>query len=825
MPLVAPPLPTTESTESAETAENALSPLPSPLGQVLRRTNWYLLIPLMTMLLFASAMGVILWTLHTRELQQQQDALQRDLAWLQQKTRLSLLNQQDQLLLFARDIGKNPYNETTQQITAQALLRDNQEIAFVTWLDPERRPHWALPETSSFTARLQESTDKPLEAAIRSTFELARRTHRPAFTPLLHDAWQRPHLIFALPIFRNNEYLGILATVYSLDNLLRHQVPDELTKHYKFTITDNQHHLLSHTTSQELHPGSPYAEFALEPLPTGFNLGATAFPPRSNLANNMLLWLVIGLSCLVLWSLWSLWRHIYRRFEAQQALLAETAFRRAMENSMTVGMRALDMEGRIIYVNPAFCRMTGWESSELVGQTPPFSYWAQNDYADMQRFLDMTLSGRAPLAGYEVRLQHRGGTLFYARMYVAPLIDGSGKQTGWISSMTDITEPKRVREELTAAHERFMTVLESLEAAVSVLAPDKGELLFANRYYQLLFDDSARGHLELSGADLDEMQRSSDAVDFVDGLAGLPAAALIRHTSDAREVFLPSQNKWFEVRRRYIQWVDGYLAQMIIATDITSRRMAEDMARQHEERLQFTSRLTTMGEMASSLAHELNQPLAAINNYCMGAVARIKSGRSMDEILPALEKASAQAVRAGTIIQRIRSFVKRSEPQRREVSLYDIVDDAVGLAEIEAIRRGIRIVKDLPSYLPHIFVDPVLIEQVLVNLLKNAAEAMQDHALMVPDSMILIAVHLTEDINGQDIAIEVRDQGPGIHLANPEQLFEPFYSTKAEGMGMGLNICRSIIESHHGRLWVDNNTDGPGCTFKIRLPIKPILTT
>jgi PAS domain S-box-containing protein len=208
-------------------------------------------------------------------------------------------------------------------------------------------------------------------------------------------------------------------------------------------------------------------------------------------------------------------------------------------------------------------------------------------------------------------------------------------------------------------------VLESLDAAVSVLAADKAELLFANRYYRQLFGWEAEGHLKLAGDGFDKDQMSSDNTDFVDAFAGLPASELMPYASDAREVFVPDMQKWFEVRRRYIQWVDGHLAQMQIATDITVRKAAEELARQHEERLQFTSRLMTMGEMASSLAHELNQPLAAINNYCMGAVARLHSGRSTPEdLIPALEKTSAQAVRAGMIISRIRGFVKRSEPQR-----------------------------------------------------------------------------------------------------------------------------------------------------------------
>jgi C4-dicarboxylate-specific signal transduction histidine kinase len=285
-------------------------------------------------------------------------------------------------------------------------------------------------------------------------------------------------------------------------------------------------------------------------------------------------------------------------------------------------------------------------------------------------------------------------------------------------------------------------------------------------------------------------------------------------------VYVEGIQKWFEVRRQYIQWVDGHLAQMQIATDITTRKQAQELADQQEEKLQFTSRLMTMGEMASSLAHELNQPLAAINNYASGCVALVKSGRmTQDALLPVLEKTAQQAVRAGMIIKRIREFVKRSEPKRQPTRVADIVADAVGLAEIEARKRKIRIVTEIRSRMPVIHVDPVLIEQVLVNLLKNAAEAMHDAKPAAVDPVIRIMV-LRE---GGSVCISVVDTGPGVDEATAERLFEPFYSTKSDGMGMGLNICRSIIESHRGRLWVVNNVDSgghvTGATFHCSLPI------
>ena len=245
-----------------------------------------------------------------------------------------------------------------------------------------------------------------------------------------------------------------------------------------------------------------------------------------------------------------------------------------------------------------------------------------------------------------------------------------------------------------------------------------------------------------------------------------------------------------------------------MARDITERRGHEEASRVQQEKIQLTSRLTTMGEMASSLAHELNQPLTAIANYSMGAVALVKAGHtSPNMLLPALEKAASQAERAGKIISRIREFVKRSEPRRQRVAIGRIVDNAIGFAEIDARKRRIRIDSFVPSNAPDVLADPILIEQVLLNLLKNGLEAMEKSE----SDELKVAVILHE----QHIEVAVVDRGHG--LAEPERLFEPFFSTKTQGLGMGLNICRTIIESHHGRLWADPNPAG-GTIFRFTLP-------
>jgi signal transduction histidine kinase len=183
------------------------------------------------------------------------------------------------------------------------------------------------------------------------------------------------------------------------------------------------------------------------------------------------------------------------------------------------------------------------------------------------------------------------------------------------------------------------------------------------------------------------------------------------------------------------------------------------------------------------------------------------------KLLPALEKAAAQAQRAGKIISRIREFVKRSEPRRQPIEIRTIVDNAISLAEIDASKRGIDIEVQLPSDLPKVLADPILIEQVLLNLIKNGLEAMQRNNEQP------LAVAVKHEDNTMEVS--VIDAGHGV--ADPQRLFEPFFSTKSEGLGMGLNICRTIIESHHGQLWATPNGPGQasGTTFRFTLPCAP----
>ena len=243
------------------------------------------------------------------------------------------------------------------------------------------------------------------------------------------------------------------------------------------------------------------------------------------------------------WMLIATWRHTRRRMQAQLALVAETNFRRAMENSVLTGMRALDLQGRITYVNAAFCQMTGWSEAELVGQTAPFPYWPEGEYEQLSARLQDELDGKTVSGGFQVRVRRKNGALFDARLYVSPLIDARGQQTGWMTSMTDITEPNRIREQLSASHERFTIVLESLDASVSVAPLGSEELLFANKLYRLWFGSQTGGHLQLvaQAGVLPTTSASASGADDEDGLMGLPTDPLTSAHSENAEIYPPGE--------------------------------------------------------------------------------------------------------------------------------------------------------------------------------------------------------------------------------------------------------------------------------------------
>jgi PAS domain S-box-containing protein len=803
-----------------------------------RQDRFATLGPLASVLLFLAAIISAFWYLRNEEFEREQEAVKRDTEVAQQQLRLRLIENHEQLLRMAREIVTHTLDRDGFLVQASTFTRERPETTNLIWLAASRTKIAGYSGTSFPPETGISGIDTPASLPVENsgsepeaTFKRGRETRQIVYSRPFNDSFGNPVFQVLVPLAERGNFSGALIAEYSVERLLRYYVPTEVSRRHAISLLDTKDHSLASTVMTV--PGSKVKrpsivfELPVAPAENGLILRGQGYRTSIGLISNTLFWMVMALSVLTVWMLLGTWRHMRRRLQMQAALVSEMNFRRAMENSMLTGMRAMDLEGRLSYVNPAFCAMTGFSEADLIGQHPPFPYWPHDRREENARLLEQELQGKSPAGGIEVKVMRKDGSVFDARMYVSPLIDPKGHQTGWMTSMTNITEAKRIRDQLTASHERFTTVLEGLDTAVSVLSVQQGELLFANRSYRLWFGADAKGHALLSGGEASSMPMplDSDFGDAVDVLGGLPTQELTSAGSDSREVFIEASGKWFDVRARYLQWTDGRLAQMLIATDISERRNAETVAAHQAEKAQVTSRLVTMGEMASSVAHELNQPLTAITNYCNGMVTRVENNAiDKDDLIAALEKTSRQAERAGQIIHRIRAFVKRSEPQRQKSSAQTIVEDAVDLAGIELRRRNVAIQTYIAQRLPPIMVDPILIEQVVLNLLKNAAEAIDNARVPTSRRRIELRVvprHTAEE--GDVIEFIVSDKGPGLKDEVIARMYEAFFSTKVDGLGIGLSLCRSIIESHRGRIKAVNlyNGDTPvGCRFSFTLPVE-----
>ncbi|MBN8516959.1 MAG: PAS domain S-box protein [Candidatus Accumulibacter sp.] len=643
----------------------------------LKWSNWYLSILKLAVGLLLVLLIALLWLLHRNEVDDQRSTLIADVLWLEQSMRFHLEGNSEQLQQLALDLARARKPGEIFDLRARHILKNNPELRQLLWLDAGARILHGMPTQSLPRAGQETSGEDPLKRSI----ELARLGK-----PIYSDAYrttENSQFEVYVPIFDDGHYRGILLGVYSLNGLLKQQIPWWFAEKYQVRIVDGNGSLLASKSKIDASPTTLSYPVSLDPPGYGMVLQVTVYRGADNLAQTLIATLIIILAAAVFWSLWAVRGLIQRRLFAEQALRSEYAFRKAMEDSLVIGMRARDLDGRVTYANPAFLQMVGFSAEELIGREPPMPYWAPEEMERTLLLNNRVLQGKAPHEGFEIRLMHKNGSRFDALIYEAPLIDADGRQTGWMGSIIDVTE----------------------------------------------------------------------------------------------------------------------------------RKHAEELARQQQEKLQVTARLVTMGEMASTLAHELNQPLAAITSYNTGCLNKLESGNfTTTQLKEALGKLAVQAQRAGHIIRRVHDFVRKSEPKLAPCDLAEAVDDSIGFIEGAAKSRGVRIVREIQGMRPELLADQVMIEQVLLNLMRNGIEAMAE----APADRRRLTVKLSQRENQMEI--RVIDHGPGIPPEIEEKLFTPLFSTKADGMGMGLNICRSIIEFHHGRLWVESNPEG-GSIFVMTLPI------
>jgi len=725
--------------------------------------RWLQLLPGLIAALFTLAFSS--WILLTTDegKKERSNQLEQDLLWQKQAITQQIIADTDAITaLAATDYSRQ---SALFQARAMSLIQNSPEIiSLVIRNQTDSNVWWAAPQQRTL----------PFNGESGWSY--------------LRTEPEQPSLAqFALPMADGKHF--IVATI-SFDRLLQQQVPWWIAQRYQVLLLNHNFATLAAKSSRQLDPSGLKTRISLDSPPLGLAIQAELYhAPRHRLTES-LPWLLLVLAIGMLASTALLHRVMRVRSFAESQLRAETALRQAMEDSLVSGMRAMDKDGRLIYVNRAFCEMTGYSADELLGQQPPLPYWPPEELERCQAAFDAIRQGRADPNGQAVRFMRKNGERFDVSLHGSNLINAEGRHIGWMGSLYDITELKREREVLQASHQRFVTVLDSLDTAVAVSDADSGELLMSNRQFDRSFNlPDRRGRCCIVPFSARRFDTPVDS-EWYDGL----------------------HKRWFQIKSRHNLWVDDSDVWLEVATDITTLKSAAERERLQNEKIQQTSRLISMGEMASSLAHELNQPLGAIASYASGCRNILANPTpNLQQLSQAIDKMGEQARRAGQIIRGIREFVQRRAPHRRRCTITGLLDTVLDLQSHEAVRRQVAISISEPSDLPDLYVDPIMLEQVLFNLIRNAMEAMSE----TPIEQKTLAIMLSREHDYLQVIIA--DRGTGISAEQMEQLFKPFYTTKDTGMGMGLNICRSIIEYHQGRLWAENNPSG-GCRFIFTVP-------
>ncbi|USX21853.1 PAS domain S-box protein [Oxalobacteraceae bacterium OTU3REALA1] len=664
-------------------------PLPARRPSANSTLRW--LLPIVLVLFFLAILIWLPWQARQMESNERQEQLIADTLWVEQTIRFQLGRDEESLGALAQEIGLGRLTPAQGHDRLARVLKNGKELLRVVWL----RPDGSLVATSD-----PQATPVVLTAASRATMELTRKTRNAMYTqPEVQEANPSAApaevlMDYHVPLFSGADYLGDLVATYKTSALLDEMVPWWFAQDNQVTLVDRDDKVLARRAAAGPGHGVYTHKRALDLPGASVRLVTDSVKSAPKLLPNLLVGSVIVLSLGLLWSLVALWGHISRRLAAEGALRQQMSFRTAMENSLVTGLRARDLEGRITYVNPAFCQIVGYPAEDIVGRLPPMPYWAPEAMEEYQTRFASVLAGRVT-PQFETFFQRPDGQRVPVLVFEAPLVDNHGKQTGWMGSILDISDRKRV----------------------------------------------------------------------------------------------------------------------------------EELNRQQEEKLQASARLATMGEIASMLAHELNQPLAAISSYTTGALNVL--GRAQDKgdtvdaglLKPALEQASAQAQRAGQIIRSVHEFVKKREPLRQSVGIQSLLDGIQALIELQARQSYVSYQTNIPEDLPAVLADRVMIEQVLLNLTRNAIEAMQH----IPPQRRILNVVAEYDAATAQVSVAVIDQGHGIPDEVAQRLFSPFFSTKAEGMGMGLNICRTAIEFHGGSLTYSPNPQG-GTIFTFVLPAVTVAT-
>jgi two-component system, LuxR family, sensor histidine kinase DctS len=615
--------------------------------------------------------AVVALVLYLQSFEAEEDARRQaaDAQWLEQSVQFQFRRLEDDLRVMARQAsGQSASREqeaSAQEGRAGMLWREPGVLLAHGWVDT---PHAIGPGPWTENGARNPQNAQALATMQATTRGLRRSAY--AGPMLLADGTPTDEVWLAVPYFERGQFVGNYVALLSLEHAVAAVVPGWFAQAHMVRL------VLDEASQSSVQDGGTARRFRAAMNLAGTDVVLDVTPVQEQPATVPRIFLLVAMLFLggMLVSLWALRRDIVKRQQVQSRLLAEVALRTAMENSVTIGLRAWDLSGRVLYVNEAFCRMVGFEVHELLGQSAPMPYWPQDQSLALQRVHDHVLEQGTQHDGIEVQFQHRSGRLVDVLIHEAPLYSADGLHLGWMSSVLDISERKR----------------------------------------------------------------------------------------------------------------------------------AQKLAAQQQERLKATGRLVAVGEVASTLAHELNQPLGALSSFANGLLNRLRAGSiSPQETEPVVARIAGLSEKAGRIIQRVNAIARR-----REISL-----QRLDLVEVLQRLMPMGVQADGPVW---VLADELLLEHLSNNLLDNALASAE-----AGSAPAQVRVSVMADVPGQRAVLCVSDSGAGVHEEDRAHVFDAFFSTKEGGMGMGLAICRSIVEAHHGTIGVDQDPDLGGARFTVDLPLAP----
>jgi two-component system, LuxR family, sensor kinase FixL len=473
----------------------------------------------------------------------------------------------------------------------------------------------------------------------------------------------------------------------------------------------------------------------------------------------------------------------------------------------------IDHDGRIELFNHASERMFGYREDEVIGQKVnilmPEPHRSQHDDY-LRRFRD-TGQPRIIGVGREIHARRRDGSLFPAELAVGR-VQGV-EPARFVGFVRDVTVRRDAEEALRRSEALLSTAQEIANLGNYVVQYDPPvKDYWSPHLHRVLGRQPDAPYISVS-EHLSALVHPADRARFQHAYWELQSSGRVLDV-EYRINHPAGPVRYLHHIAQLARRPDGsFVREVGTLHDVTDRRHAEDEIRQMQERIMHFGRISTMGEMAAGIAHEVNQPLTAIATYAQACQRLIAAGDfNPQEIANALEHVSTQALRAGEVIRRLRSFVKNREVRRELIEANRLLEDILTLAQTDARHHGVRINFNPSPQGLQVQADAVQIQQVLLNLVRNSIDAMID--IPEPEREIVLSTRLDHD---GDLEFTVADRGPGVDETTLTELFNPFFTTKPGGTGLGLSISRSIVRAHGGRLWCTANPGG-GARFLFTLP-------